>query len=89
MAPPVALLPSVRLRLMMVKVTPGLTLNSRTALPPLIVGDCPVPSRVVSAAMVIGCVKVIVPPHWKVTVPPPAKAAARLAGSQLVTAPPE
>ena len=63
-------------------------MNTRTAWLPLMVTFCPLPSMVVSAAIVISAVKVIVPLQLKVTVPPPANAASRCASSQTLTMPP-
>ena len=63
-------------------------MNTRTAWLPLMVTVCPLPSMVVSAAIVISAVKVIVPLQLKVTVPPPANAASKCASSQTLTMPP-
>jgi len=57
-----------------VRLTPGFTLNTPTALPPLMVTIWPVPSIVVFSVMAMVDASVIVPLQLKVTVPPPASA---------------
>src|SRR5438309_12039185 len=72
----------------MVKLTLVPTLKSRTKSFPLIVTDCPVPSRTVSVVMLMVFVNTITPLQANVTLPPPASAVSRLAWSQFVTVPP-
>src|SRR6266487_4209120 len=72
----------------MVKLTLVPTLKIRTKSFPLMVTDCPVPSRTVSVVMLMVFVNTITPLQANVTLPPPANAATRLAWSQFVTVPP-
>src|SRR5205809_5042071 len=71
----------------MVKLTLVPTLKSRTKSFPLIVTDCPVPSRTVSVVMLMVFVNTITPLQANDTLPPPASAVSRLAWSQVVTVP--
>src|SRR6266487_2765859 len=72
----------------MLKLTLVPTLKSRTKSFPLMVTDCPVPSRTVSVLMLMVFVNTITPLQANDTLPPPANAASRLAWSQFVTVPP-
>ena len=80
--------PLATVSLFRLSVPPEFTLNTRTALLPLIVTVCPLPSMVVSALIAMVDARVIVPLQLKVTVPPPASAASRWASSQTLTIPP-
>ena len=85
------LLPFAIVRFSTVKLTPVLTLNTPTRLPPLIV-ITPAPSTVVSVAITLVPVPVLMsivtgPPQLNVTKPPPARAVFRAASVQLVAVP--
>src|SRR5574341_798270 len=91
MAPPLAglLLPLVMAMLRSVRLMPELMMNTRNVFPPLIVTAWPEPSMIVLAEIVrVALVRVMVPLHAKVTVPPPARAASKLASSHVLTVPP-
>src|SRR5262250_910754 len=91
MAPPLPL-PSAMVRFSTVNVTPEVTENTPTVIPPLMVISLP-PSTVVLALMVFVLVTVIVaaPPQLKVTVPsklpPPGRQASNAASAQLALVP--
>ena len=72
---------------MSVKLTLLPTLNSLIASFPLIVTDCPVPSRTVSVVIPMVFVNTMTPLQANDTLPPPANAASRLAWSQDETVP--
>src|SRR5881396_1619732 len=72
---------------MRVKLTLLPTLKRRTESFPLMVTDCPVPSRTVSVVMLMVLVSTITPLQPKVTFPPPASAVSRADWSQIVTVP--
>src|SRR6266498_1987122 len=78
-------LPCVSVKLTIVKLTLLPTLKIRTASFPVIVTDCPVPSKTALANILIVFVNTITPLQPNETLPPPASAVSRLDWSQVVT----